>query len=102
MKKKKVKFFVSLEVDLYGVIQNPFYIHGTIPSRDYIKRKNKTGKNYVTEKRSVFIVNKKFIYTKSFLFIQKALNLKVVTGNYSVCIYVVNSQMKTSQENLFV
>ena len=67
-----------------------------------MKRKNKTGKNFVTEKRSVFTVNKKFIFTKSFLFIQKALNLKVITGNYSEYIHVVNSQMKTSQENLFV
>ena len=55
---------MSLEVDLYGVIQNPFYIHGTIPSRDYIKRKNKTGKNFFTEEKHSGLSRKKVLFTK--------------------------------------
>ena len=93
---------MSLEVDLYGVIQNPFYIHGTIPSRDYIKRKKQNRKELLYREKLSGLSRKSLYLQKSFLLIQKALNLKVVTGNYSVCIYVVNSQMKTSQENLFV
>ena len=94
--------FVSLRLIYIRCYLKSFYIHGTIPSRDYMKRKNNTGKNFVTENAQFSPWIKKFIFTKSFLFIQKALNLKVITGNYSEYIHVVNSQMKTSQENLFV
>ena len=64
------------------ITQNPFYIHGTIPSRDY-KKKKQTGKNFIfTEQFCRFSRN--FNLTKSFLFTTKSLNLKVITGNYTV------------------
>ena len=73
------------------------------PFKGLYKKKKQNRKELRYRKTLGFHREWKSLYLqKSFLFIQKALNLKVVTGNYSVCIYVVNSQMKTSQENLFV
>ena len=94
--------FVSLRL-IYTVLFKVFLYSRNYPFKGLYKKKKTKQERTSLQKNAQFSPwIKKFIFTKSFLFIQKALNLKVITGNYSEYIHVVNSQMKTSQENLFV